>query len=211
MEVSCLRFLHISTSFLSRRYYPFSPLMCEQIDNIIYILCQLYYWYCMMNLKIISIFVILISLIFSGCSEQKPVSTPVPTVTPTPEATALPAEVTPTLQPTSIPTPARTPALYIADIDDIYGFRKVIRFNGSVSYINRTLTINVGDTVKWKSTSDEDIPLTVVSVEGLWNNSTSYLKHSYANFNYTFNQPGNFEVYLKEDLKIAHQKILVNP
>lgn len=165
----------------------------------------------MMNLKIISIFVILISLIFSGCSEQKPVGTPVPTATPTPEATALPAQITPTLQPTSIPTPVRSPALYIADIDDLYGFRKVIRNNGSVSYINRTLTINVGDTVKWVSTSDENNPLTVVSVEGLWNNSTSFLKYAYRNFNYTFTQPGNFEVYLKEDLKIAHQKIIVNP
>lgn len=167
----------------------------------------------MMNLKIISIFVILISLIFSGCTEQKPAGTPVPTATPIPTVriTTLPPEITPTLQPTSIPTPARTPALYIADVDDLYGFRKVIRSNGSVSYVNRTLTINVGDTVKWVSTSDENNPITVVSVEGLWNNSTSFLKYAYRNFNYTFNQPGNFEVYLKEDLKIAHQKIIVNP
>ena len=165
----------------------------------------------MMNLKIISIFVILMSLIFSGCADQKPVGTPVSTPTPTVQPTTLPVEITPTLQPTSIPTPTRTPALYIADIDDLYGFRKVIRSNGPVSYINRTLTINAGDTVKWVSTSDENNPITVVSVEGLWNNSTSFLKYSYRNFNYTFSQPGTFEVYLKDNPRIAHQKIIVNP
>jgi len=165
----------------------------------------------MMNLKIISIFVILISLIFSGCTEQKPVGTPVPTATPTTVATTLPTSVTPTLQPTSIPTPARTPALYIADIDDIYGFRKVTTYNATASYVNHTLTINAGDTVKWISVSDENIPLTVVSAEGLWDNSSSYLKYAYRNFNYTFTQPGNFEVYLKDNPRIAHQKIIVNP
>jgi plastocyanin len=169
----------------------------------------------MMNLKIISIFVILISLIFSGCTEQKPAGTPVPTATPVPtvRTTTLPPEITPTptLQPTSIPTPARMPASYIADIDDMYGFRKVTKYNGTASYANHTLTINAGDTVKWISVSDENIPLTVVSVEGLWNNSTSFLKYSYRNFNYTFNQPGTFEVYLKDNPRIAHQKIIVNP
>lgn len=165
----------------------------------------------MMNLKIISIFVILVSLIFSGCTEQKPVGTPVPTATPTAKATALPVEVTPTLQPTSIPTRVRTPASYLSDIDDVYGFRKVTTYNGSVSYSNHTLTINAGDTVKWISVSDENIPLTVVSVEGLWDNSSSFMKYSGRNFNYTFVQPGNFEVYLKDNPRIAHQKIIVNP
>ncbi len=165
----------------------------------------------MMNLKIISIIVILISLIFSGCADQKPVGTPVPTATPTVQPTTLPVEITPTLQHTSIPKPTRTPALYIADIDDMYGFRKVIRYNGTASYANHTLTINAGDTVKWISVSDENIPLTVVSVEGLWNNSTSFLKYSYRNFNYTFSQPGNYEVYLKDNPRLAHQKIIVNP
>jgi plastocyanin len=165
----------------------------------------------MMNLKIISIFVILISLIVSGCAEQRPVGTPVPTATQTAKVTALPAQVTPTLQPTSIPTSVRTPVSYIADIDDVYGFRKVTRTNGSVLYINHTLTINAGDNVKWISVSDENIPLTVVSVEGLWDNSSSFLKYSYRNFNYTFVQTGNFEVYLKDNPRIAHQKIIVNP
>jgi len=163
----------------------------------------------MMNLKIVSIFVILISLIFSGCAEQKPVGTSVPTATPTAEATALSTAVTPTLQPTS--TPVRTPVLYVAAIDEIYGFRTVTRTNGSASYSNRTLTINAGDTVRWKSYSDANEPLTIVSVEGLWDNSSSYLKYSNSIFNYTFVQPGNFEVYLKGYPKMAHQKIIVIP
>lgn len=164
----------------------------------------------MINLKIVSIFVILISLIFSGCTEQESVGTPVPTATPAAEATAKPT-VTPTLQPTPIPTPVRTPVLYIAAIDEIYGFRTVTRTNGSASYSNHTLTINPGDTVRWKSYSDANEPLTIVSVEGLWNNSSGYLKLSYSIFNYTFVQPGNFEVYVKDEPKIIHQKIIVNP
>jgi plastocyanin len=80
-----------------------------------------------------------------------------------------------------------------------------------VSYINRTLTINVGDNVIWKSVSDANEPLTIVSAEGLWDNSSSYLKYTYRSFNYTFVQPGNFDVYLKGYPKMAHQKIVVNP
>ena len=150
-------------------------------------------------------------MIFLGCVDQKQTGTPTPTVivTPTATPTAVPTVVATTPQPT--PTPVRTQAFYIADVDELYGFRKVIKINGSSSYTNRTLTINAGDTVKWRSVTNAAYYLTVVSEEGLWNNSSSFLKYTLSAFNYTFTKPGEYEVYIKEFPRLTHQKIIVNP
>ena len=163
----------------------------------------------MTNFKILSIFVIVLSLIFLGCIDQKPTGTPTPIATPTATPTAIPTVVATTPQPT--PTPVRTQALYISEVDDLYGFRKVTVRNGSSNYINHTLTINAGDSVKWISVTNNNYSLTVVSREGLWNNSSSRMKYTLSWFNYTFTQPGNYEVYLKDFPKIVPQKIIVNP
>ena len=163
----------------------------------------------MTNFKILSIFVIVLSLIFLGCIDQKPTGTPTPTATPIATPTAVPTVVATTPQPT--PTPVRTQALYISEVDDLYGFRKVTVKNGSSNYINHTLTINAGDSVKWISVTNNNYSLTVVSREGLWNNSSSRMRYVLSWFNYTFTQPGNYEVYLKEFPKVVPQKIIVNP
>ena len=65
-----------------------------------------------MNFKIISIFIMVLSLIFLGCVDQKTGVTPVPTPTTTPTATAtpVPTVVPTTVQPTPIPTTVRTQA-----------------------------------------------------------------------------------------------------
>jgi len=94
---------------------------------------------------------------------------------------------------------------------DEYGFRKVTVRNGSAPYKNNTLTIYSGDTVKWVSVTDNLYYLTIVSKEGLWDNSTSMMKYRLRYFNYTFNNPGEYEVYLKEFPRVTHQKIIVNP
>ncbi|CAG0999223.1 MAG: hypothetical protein OIN86_02015 [Candidatus Methanoperedens sp.] len=166
-----------------------------------------------MNFKIIPILIMVLSLIFLGCVEEKPGVTPVPTPTATPTATPTPelTVVPTTVQPTPTPAIVRTQALYTSDVDELYGFRKVTVRNGSSNYTNRTLTINAGDTIKWISVTDANYPLTIVSKEGLWNNSSSRMKYSLSWFNYTFNEPGNYEVYIEEFPKIAHQKIIVNP
>ena len=165
-----------------------------------------------MNFKIISIFIMVLSLIFLGCVDQKTGVTPVPTPTTTPTATPtpVPTVVPTTVQPTPIPTTVRTQTLYTSDVDDLYGFYKVTVKNGSSNYTNRTLTINASDTVKWISVTETNYPITIVSQEGLWDNSSSRLRTSYSWFNYTFNNPGNYEVYIKEFPKVAHQKIIVN-
>lgn len=166
-----------------------------------------------MNFKIISIFIMALSLIFLGCVDEKTGVTPVPTpmATPTTTPTPAPTVVPTTVQPTPIPTIARTQRLYISEVDDLYGFRRVTTTNGSSNYTNRTLIINSGDTVKWISVTDANYSLTVVSQENLWDNSSSRLRYYLSWFNYTFNNPGNYEVYIKEFPKVTHQKIIVNP
>ena len=162
----------------------------------------------MTNIKLISIFILTISLFFLGCVGEKPAGTPVPTATPT--ATAIPTVVPTTPTPTPVPTQIREQKLYISDVDDRYGFLRVTVLNGSASYSNRTLTINAGDTVKWVNVAT-DYSITVVSREGLWNNSTSTMRYMYRYFNYTFDKPGEYEVYIDKFPKLSHQKIVVNP
>ena len=166
-----------------------------------------------MNFKIIPIFIMVLSLIFLGCVGEKPGVTPVPTLTATPTATPTPEPtIVPTIvQPTPTPAIVRTQALYTSDVDELYGFRRVTVRNGSSNYTNRTLTINASDTVKWVSVTDAGYSLTLVSQEGLWDNSSSRMKYAFSWFNYTFSNPGNYEVYIKEFPKVAHQKIIVNP
>ncbi|MCZ7401387.1 MAG: hypothetical protein O8C61_04125 [Candidatus Methanoperedens sp.] len=168
----------------------------------------------MTNNKLISIFIVTLSLFFLGCVEEKPVATPAPTatLTATPTAAIASPTVVPTTQmPTPVPTQIREQKLYTSDVDELYGFRKVTVFNGSAPYSNYTLTINEGDTVKWRSVSVDNYVLTIVSQEGLWNNSSSRLRHELSYFNYTFDKPGEYEVYIKEYPRETHQKIVVNP
>ncbi len=165
----------------------------------------------MTKIKLISIFILTVSLFFLGCVEEKPVGTPVLTATPTATAIASLTVVPTSPTPTPVPTQIREQKLYTSEIDELYGFRKVTVRNGSAPYINKTLTINSGDTVKWLSVTENLYYLTVVSNEGLWNNSTSMMKYRLRYFNYTFDKPGEYEVYIKEFPRLTHQKIVVNP
>jgi hypothetical protein len=164
----------------------------------------------MIKIRLITIFILTISLFFLGCVEEKPVVTPVPTATPTVTVTAMPTVVPTTMTPTPVPTQIRESKLYIYDVDE-YGFDKVTVLNGSAPYKNNTLTINSGDRVKWVSVTDNFWYLTIVSKEGLWNNSSSMMKYRLRYFNYTFDKPGEYEVYIKEFPRDTHQKIVVNP
>jgi plastocyanin len=169
----------------------------------------------MINNKLILIFILILSLFFLGCVEEKPAGTPVPTETQTasatPSLTAMPTVVTTIPTPTPVPTQIREQKLYTSEIDELNGFRKVTVRNGSAPYIEKTLTINSGDTVKWLSVTENLYYLTVVSKEGLWDNSTSMMKYRLRYFNYTFDKPGEYEVYIKEFPRLTHQKIVVNP
>jgi len=111
---------------------------------------------------------------------------------------------------------------YKSFVDLDYGFYKVIDIgtkttedNGSVrtnyttvNYINKNLTINVGDTVTWINYDSKDWPITIFSEDGLWKDNGSYLKYSYRTFNHTFTNPGTYGISIKEDLGLR-QTIIV--
>lgn len=162
-----------------------------------------------MNIKIISICVLLLSLIFSGCIDEEksgtPTITPVPTV-----STTSPTIIPTTVKVTPATTPERKHALIISDVDE-YGFNKLTIINATSTYVNHTISINRSDTIKWVSVTNAGYYLTIVSKEGLWDNSSSFLRYSLRAFSYTFNETGTYEVYLKEFPRLPHQKIIVKP
>ncbi len=96
-------------------------------------------------------------------------------------------------------------------IDSDYGFYRVIMpSNGpnpvSPVYENRTLFINLGDTVIFESNAEE--LLTIISEQGLWNNAI--LRWSYQTFSYTFSGSGTYGFYIKE-YPVQHLNIIVGP
>jgi plastocyanin len=167
----------------------------------------------MTKIKLISIFIVIFSLFFLGCVEEKPTGTPSPTATPIGTVTAMPTIVQTTPMPTPVPTQMREQKRYISYVDDSYGFFKVTASNGSAPYDinNRTLTINAGDTVRWSSASQNNEILIIVSKEGLWNNSSSILRTEFRYFDYEFDTAGVYSVYVDRFPKLSHQKIVVNP
>ncbi len=164
----------------------------------------------MKNIKLIAIVMIIFSSVFMGCVKE-PVGTPAPTATPTAAETAKPTVVQTTPSPT--PTPAPTPgmqAVYKFYVHDIDGFYKVRALNTTQipEYTNSTIRINAGDKVIWESES-EDYTITIVSEQGLWDNTSAKLRWDTQQFNYTFTQPGTYGIYLREFPKVKHQKIIV--
>lgn len=101
-------------------------------------------------------------------------------------------------------------AVYKANVDQD-GFYRVISMdkNQTVSYGNRTLTINVSDNVIWVNSADPDEPLTIMSEQGLWDNTSAKLRWNYKVFNYTFNESGTYSFYIREYPR-RRQIIIVN-
>ena len=162
--------------------------------------------------------IMIVSLFISGCVDENgdvtPVSTPVVTETEasTPAVTAVTAV---TVAPTPEPTPVRQSVSFKSYVDGYYGFRKMVKINPEerpvYDYKNRTLTIYAGDTVIWVNDADPEEKLTIVSEEGLWDNTSAILRWSPKQFSYTFTDQGVYGVYIKEYPRIRHQKIIVNP
>lgn len=101
---------------------------------------------------------------------------------------------------------------YRTDVDQDYGFYRVrdITTHKPALYDikNNTLTINVGDTVIWMNDATPDWPLTIASEQGLWDNTSARLRWNYQKFSYTFNESGEYGVYIKE-YPSEKQKIIV--
>ncbi len=181
----------------------------EQNDNVIYGNCHVGFGERMKNIKLISIILVILSMAFLGCVNA-PVATPTPTASPTATETVKPTVVPTTA--TSTPAP-REPLIYKSFVDQYYGFKTVrlIGIDRPFVYQNLTLNISTGDTIIWVNEADPDEKLTIVSEQGLWNNTSASLRWNYQYFNYTFNQTGTYGVYIKEYPRLAHQIIIVNP
>ena len=116
---------------------------------------------------------------------------------------------------------AAAPSVYTVLVDDKFGFKQVRIEPGNpdFKYDNLTLMINPGDSVIWMNyiydssgiAYKNNVPITIVSVQNLWDNQSGYLRNFGRSFNYTFNQPGSYEVYIKEYPKVRHQTIMVAP
>lgn len=107
---------------------------------------------------------------------------------------------------------------YRSYVDQDYGFYKVsiLDLNRSMSYQNisyedKTLTIDVGDTIEWINYATPDWPITIISQQKLWEDRDAYLRWNYQKFNYTFNKPGIYTVYIKECRRCQNQTIMANP
>ena len=101
---------------------------------------------------------------------------------------------------------------YSSSIDQDYGFYRVIDIttHKQAPYDNNhTLTIYVKDTVEWINYADPDEPLTIISKDNLWGNRSAYLRWNYQKFNYTFDQSGTYDIYIKEYPRLQHQTIVV--
>ncbi len=107
-----------------------------------------------------------------------------------------------------------SPAVYMVVVDDNYGFYEVRNIepgNISFKYVNNTLNINAGDNVIWENQADNNNDLTILSEQNLWDNKSGYLRYNYDTFNYTFKQPGTYQLYLKDEPLISPQTIVVAP
>ncbi len=169
-------------------------------------------------MKNIILILTILSSIFLGCV-QPPVSTPTPVPTPIPTATVAPTIIPPT--PTPVPTPVPTPreaVTYKVWIDSDRGFYVVRALNNTApldlppSFNVLNFTVNVGDKVRWINDDSYNFQLTLVSNEGLWTpRPAGFLRWQGDQFEYTFNQTGNYTFSIKEYPRIKSQRILVNP
>jgi len=114
---------------------------------------------------------------------------------------------------------------YKVDVDQDYGFYRVVAIDLEPAtdtkptstvlkerfYVNKTLNVNVGDTIIWVNDATPDWPLTIISNQGLWGDRDAYLRWNYQKFNYTFNESGVYSISLKECRRCQNQTIIVNP
>lgn len=109
---------------------------------------------------------------------------------------------------------AAAPSVYKVIVDDYYGFKYVRNIepgNITFKYENFTLNINVGDKLIWENQAYDNYELTIVSEQNLWDSKSGYLRYNYRSFNYTFMQPGTYQISIKEEPRLRHQTIIVAP
>lgn len=91
---------------------------------------------------------------------------------------------------------------------DEKGFNKIYNYSsGSMIYQNYTLNINKGDNVIWMNDDDNDHRITLVS--NLWSNDSMVLGWQTKEFNYTFDEEGIYDIFIKENPKLGHLRVVV--
>lgn len=89
---------------------------------------------------------------------------------------------------------------YRVYVDKQLGFFGVQANNSNITnYQNRTIYINLNDTIEWENFVTTDERITIVSDNQLWNDSEGLLAWNYKIFNYTFNKSGKFKVHIREN------------
>jgi len=99
---------------------------------------------------------------------------------------------------------------YRTYVDTDYGFYKVsiLSSSGNIStpidFSDKTLTINVGDTVEWFNDADPDEKITLIDDEG-----EHVLRWNYQKYSRTFQNSGTYTVNIKEYPRLITQTIIV--
>ena len=99
---------------------------------------------------------------------------------------------------------------YRTYVDTDYGFYKVSILNSSsnistpIDFSDKTLTINVGDTVEWINYADPDEKITLIDNEG-----DHLLRWNYQKYSRTFQNSGTYTVNIKEYPRLITQTVIV--
>ena len=100
--------------------------------------------------------------------------------------------------------------VYRVLVDGYHGFYRIydITTEKEITPEDKEFNINVGDTVIW-SNEDPIETFTVVSDPKLWYDRVGYLNPGKI-FNYTFNRPGMFSIFVRQRSTLPYQIIIVN-
>ncbi len=107
--------------------------------------------------------------------------------------------------------------LYRTDVDTDYGFYQVRNLDNptsNFSYIDKTLNINVGDSIEWINVADPDEKITLDGWEivdentfgGIFYNT---LRWNYQKYSYIFNKSGTYRIHIDEYPRLISQTIVV--
>lgn len=132
-------------------------------------------------------------------SNPKPIPTPI--IVATPDITQPPN--------LNVSTINRVPNSYRVYIDEDYGFYRIRSTIPNTDMTLDRINIFVGDKISWINDDSRDFPLTIISKDGLWDNSSGILKYNYRHVDYTFNKTGSYDFMVKESRKNKNMTITV--
>jgi plastocyanin len=108
--------------------------------------------------------------------------------------------------------------LYRTTVDTDYGFYQVRNENNlsaNFTYVDKTLNINVGDTLEWINMADPDEKITIDGFEIVDDNTFGNifyhtLRWNYQKYSYKFDKVGKYRIHIDEYPRIISQTIIVS-